>query len=656
MCGFVGFVHLEPRPLTADKLQQTVRKMSGAIVHRGPDAEGLFVDLPAQLALGFRRLAIRDLTTAGHQPMESASHRYVIAFNGEIYNSEEVRSQLLTEVGPIAFRGHSDTEVLLAGIDHWGLETTIQKCVGMFAIALWDRHTQTLSLCRDRFGEKPLYYGLGRGAFLFGSELKGLREHPLFDDTISRQSLALYLRHNYLPGPNSIYQQIHKLIPGTILTLERNHLAKRQLPQPHAYWSYLDVLSAGRDRPFSGSLDEAALQLQAILQRTIEEQMISDVPLGAFLSGGLDSSLVVALMQARRTQKVRSFSIGFHEKEFDEAPHAKAIAKHLGTDHTEMYVTPQDALDVVPSLPAMFDEPFADSSQIPTYLVAKMARQHVTVSLSGDAGDEIFGGYSRYVRGLQFAKLESIPASIRGAASWTLGQIPGVQSASSRSLLRKVYWVSTLLGSPTFEDAYRLMVSAWKDPLAAVDSAAVASSVFEELPAHLDGHSPLRRMMALDSLTYLPDDILVKVDRTTMAVSLEARAPFLDHRVCEFACRLPDSHLMQSGQGKQVLRKLLSHYVPTSLTDRPKQGFGIPVDRWVRGPLLDWAESLLEPRLLADQGYFHCATVRQVWNEHKSGRANRISQLWPILMFQAWHREVNGAGHSESSPFIRRAA
>lgn len=639
MCGFVGFVHLEPRPLSSDNLQQTVRRMSGAITHRGPDAEGVFVDPATQVALGFRRLAIRDLTAAGHQPMESASQRYVIAFNGEIYNSEEVRAQLQSEVGSIAFRGHSDTEVLLAGIDHWGLEATIQRCVGMFAIALWDRHQQKLSLCRDRFGEKPLYYGFGRGTFLFGSELKGLRQHPSFDDKIDRHALALYLRHNYMPAPHSIFQQIKKLTPGTIVTFDLPQLKNRKFAEPRPYWSFLDTLQAGQANPFTGSMDEAVNQLETILQRTIDEQMISDVPLGAFLSGGLDSSLVVALMQSRQTQRVRSFSIGFHEKEFDEAPHAKAVARHLGTEHTELYVTPQDALDVVPLLPAMFDEPFADSSQIPTYLVAKMARQQVTVSLSGDAGDEVFGGYSRYVRGLQFAQLEKVPGVLRSGAAWMLQQVPGVQSAGSRSLMRRVYWAAELLGAKSFESAYRLLVSAWRDPLLAVDTDAVASSAFEDLPRRMQGMDPLRRMMALDTLTYLPDDIMVKVDRATMAVSLEARAPFLDHRVSEFACRLPHAHLMQSGQGKMVLRKLLAKYVPTSLTDRPKQGFGIPVDRWVRGPLLDWAESLLDPKLLADQGLFHTGHIRQVWEEHKSGRANRITQLWPILMFQAWQRE-----------------
>ncbi len=624
-------------------MQRTVRKMSAAIVHRGPDAEGIFVDPSAQLALGFRRLAIRDLSAAGHQPMEANSQRYVIAFNGEIYNSEEVRAALIAETGPLAFRGHSDTEVLLAGIDHWGLEATIQKCVGMFAIALWDRREKTLSLCRDRFGEKPLYYGFGGGTFLFGSELKGLRQHPQFDPQINRQSLALYLRHNYMPGPYSIYQHIHKLPPGTILTLTQSQLQQHQLPAPQLFWSFLDTLEAGRLNPFGGSLDEAVTQLESILQRTIEEQMVSDVPLGAFLSGGIDSSLIVALMQSRKAQRVRSFSVGFHEKAFDEAPFAKAVAQHLGTEHTELYVTPQDALDVVPLLPTMFDEPFADSSQIPTYLVAQMARQHVTVSLSGDAGDEMFGGYSRYVRGLQFAQLETIPRPLRRGVAWVLGQLPGVQSASSRSLLRRVYWAAELLGTKSFEEAYRLMVSAWRDPLLAVDSPSIATSAFEELSQPLAGHSHLRRMMSLDTLTYLPDDLLVKVDRTTMAVSLEARAPFLDHRLAEFASRLPQSHLMQKGHGKVVLRKLLAKYVPTALTDRPKQGFGVPIDQWVRGPLLDWAESLLEPRLLAEQGYFHCAHVRQVWEEHKSGRANRMTQLWPILMFQAWHRETHSA-------------
>ena len=655
MCGFVGFVHLEPRFLSVENLQQTVRKMSGAIMHRGPDSEGIFVDPQTQVALGFRRLAIRDLTVAGHQPMESASQRYVITFNGEIYNSEEVRAQLLSEVGSIRFRGHSDTEVLLAGIDHWGLAATIQRCVGMFAIALWDRQEQTLSLCRDRFGEKPLYYGFGRGTFLFGSELKGLRQHPNFDAQIDRQSLALYLRHNYMPAPYSIFQQIQKLTPGTILTVNLEQLKRKQLPAPQPFWSFIETLHEGQAAPFTGSMDEAVNQLETIMQRTIEEQMISDVPLGAFLSGGLDSSLIVALMQSRKSQRVRSFSVGFHEKEFDEAPHAKAVARHLGTEHTELYVTPQDALDVVPLLPAMFDEPFADSSQIPTYLVAKMARQHVTVSLSGDAGDEIFGGYSRYMRGLQFSKLERIPGFLRQGAAWALSQIPGVQSASSRSLMRRVFWAAELLGAKSFEAAYRLMVSAWKDPLLAVDSSAIATSAFEDLPQQFGGLGPLRRMMALDTLTYLPDDILVKVDRATMAVSLEARAPFLDHRISEFACRLPQSMLMQSGQGKMILRQLLAKYVPTSLTDRPKQGFGIPVDRWVRGPLLDWAESLLEPRILSDQGLFRTHHVRQVWEEHKSGKANRITQLWPILMFQAWQRE--GAGMSQSSPIsMRRAA
>lgn len=654
MCGFIGFVHLEPRPATEESLRQTARKMSEAIVHRGPDADGVFIDPQAQLALGFRRLAIRDLTAAGHQPMEAASQRYVIAFNGEIYNSEEVRRQLVAEVGPLAFRGHSDTEVLLAGIDHWGLEATIQKCVGMFAIALWDRKTRTLSLCRDRFGEKPLYYGFGRGVFLFGSELKGLRRHPLFDSAVDRQSLALFLRHNYLPGPHSIYHQIRKLVPGTIITLTLPQLQKRQLPEPQSYWSLIETLEAGRAAPFTGSLDEAVAELEAILLRTIEEQMVSDVPLGAFLSGGLDSSLIVALMQSRKAQRVRSFSVGFQEKDFDEAPHAKAVARHLGTEHTELYVTPQDALDVVPLLPVMFDEPFADSSQIPTYLVAQMARRDVTVSLSGDAGDEIFGGYSRYVRGLQFAKLEAIPRVLRQGIAWGLNQLPGVQSAASRSLLRKVYWAAALLGTSTFEEAYRLMVSAWRDPLLAVDSAAVAGSAFDELPARLQGHSPLRRMMSLDTMTYLPDDILVKVDRTTMAVSLETRAPFLDHRVTEFATRLPDQMLMKGHEGKQILRQLLAKYVPPALTNRPKQGFGVPVDQWVRGPLLDWAESLLEPRVLADQGFLHSAHVRQVWEEHRSGRANRITQLWPILMFQAWHQEAIRPGHVTQP--LRRAA
>lgn len=654
MCGFIGFVHLEPRPATAESLQQTVRKMAEVITHRGPDAEGVFIDPQAQLALGFRRLAIRDLTAAGHQPMEAASQRYVMAFNGEIYNSEEVRRQLVAAVGPLSFRGHSDTEVLLAGIDHWGLEATIQKCAGMFAIALWDRKTGTLSLCRDRFGEKPLYYGFGRGVFLFGSELKGLRRHPLFDSAIDRQSLALFLRHNYLPGPHSIYHQIRKLVPGTIVTLTLPQLQKRQLPEPQSYWSLIETLDAGQASPFTGSLDEAVTELESILLRTIEEQMISDVPLGAFLSGGVDSSLIVALMQSRKAQRVRSFSVGFQEKDFDEAPHAKAVARHLGTEHTELYVTPQDALDVVPLLPVMFDEPFADSSQIPTYLVAQMARRDVTVSLSGDAGDEIFGGYSRYVRGLQFAKLEAIPRVLRRGIAWGLNQLPGVQSAASRSLLRKVYWAAALLGTSSFEEAYRLMVSAWRDPLLAVDSAAVAGSAFDELPARLQGHSHLRRMMSLDTMTYLPDDILVKVDRTTMAVSLEARAPFLDHRVSEFATRLPDQMLMEGHEGKQILRRLLAKYVPPALTNRPKQGFGVPVDQWVRGPLLDWAESLLEPRALADQGFLHSAHVRQVWEEHRSGRANRITQLWPILMFQAWHQEATRPGHVTQP--LRRAA
>ncbi len=578
----------------------------------------------------------------------AASGRYVIAFNGEIYNHLELRREL-QETG---FKGHSDTETLLAGVDAWGLEETLKRCVGMFALALWDRQERVLTLARDRIGEKPLYYGWQNGVFLFGSELKALKAHPAFAGVINRDAITLQLRHNYIPAPYSIYQGIFKLLPGTVLRVQGASGERQGEPVP--YWSFVDAVARGQETSFAGDEAEAVFALDTLLRDAVAHQMMADVPLGAFLSGGVDSSTIVALMQTQSSLPVKSFTIGFHEKGYNEAKHAKAVARHLGTDHTELYVTSQQARDVIALLPRMFDEPFSDSSQIPTFLVSQMTRQHVTVSLSGDGGDELFWGYNRYflaVRLWQMFKFISGPRRYGisraiqavSASRWdriTMLLMPFLP-VGMRNVGDKAHKLAEILAARTPAEIYQMLVSHWRHPTDVVIGAsepvtALTSSI--TWPDLADFESC---MMYLDSVSYLPDDILVKVDRAAMANSLETRVPMLDHRVVEFAWRLPLSMKIHEKQGKWILRQVLYKYVPKELIERPKMGFGIPLDSWLRGPLRDWAESLLDGTRLRQEGYFNPAPIRQKWEEHLSGKRNWQYHLWDVLMFQAWLEKEN---------------
>lgn len=642
MCGLTGYLSGQ---WPGDVASAWVKRMTDAISHRGPDSEGHWVDADAGFALGHRRLSILDLSPAGHQPMVSVSGRYVLAFNGEVYNHLDLRDELES-----SWRGHSDTETLLAGFDAWGIQKTIERAIGMFAIAAWDRHEQSLTLVRDRIGEKPLYYGWQGGTFLFGSELKALKAHPAFRAEIDRNALALLMRHSYIPAPYSIYQGIAKLQPGCLLTVSSD----QREPCVTPYWSGKQVVEDGLAKPFIGSANEAVSALEKLLKDAIGQQMVADVPLGAFLSGGVDSSTVVALMQAQSSRPVRTFSIGFHEDQYNEAQHAKAVAQYLGTEHTEWYVTSQDALNVIPCLPILYDEPFADSSQIPTFLVSQMARQHVTVSLSGDAGDELFGGYNRYMLSSRlWCRLSYFPIGIRRVLASVITAVPPQSwDAFAKPLLTimpkgtgvvnvgdKLHKGAGVLASRSSAELYRGMVSHWPDPASLVLGATEPATVLSNLMQQPVVKSEIERMMALDMLSYLPDDILTKVDRAAMGVSLETRVPFLDHRVVEFAWHLPLEYKLRNGVGKWVLRQVLYKHVPRELIERPKMGFGVPIDVWLRGPLRDWAEELLSESRLRQEGYFNPLPIRQKWLEHLSGQRNWQHHLWNVLMFQAWLQE-----------------
>jgi asparagine synthase (glutamine-hydrolysing) len=638
MCGLTGFLGrsaLEHR----DALNGVLTHMAQAIESRGPDAFGAWADPEAGIAMAHRRLAIVDLTPAGAQPMVAMGERYVLAFNGEIYNHLKLRAEL----GGVGWRGHSDTETLLAGFEAWGVEVTLKRAIGMFAFALWDREQRVLTLGRDRLGEKPLYYGWqGQGAkavFLFGSEVSALRRHPAFTAPINRDALALYMRHNCVGGEYSIYQGIHKLLPGHLLALT----AGQTEPRVWAWWSATEVAQRGVAQPFAGSPEQAADQLEALLSNAVGQQMVADVPLGAFLSGGVDSSTVVALMQSQSSRPVKTFSIGFHEAGYNEADHAKAVAQHLGTEHTELYVSAQQALDVIPKLPTLYTEPFADSSQIPTYLVSQLARQHVKVSLSGDAGDELFCGYNRYqMTARLWDKLQSVPKPMRRAAAAAIAAVPPARWDSLGRFLQvsrlgdKLHKGAALLGHTSVAELYRGMVSHWPEPDALVLGAYEPASMLTCSQPNLHGLNEVEGMMALDMLSYLPDDILTKVDRAAMGVSLETRVPMLDHRVVEFAWSLPLDYKLRGGVTKWPLREVLYRYVPRSLIERPKMGFGVPIDHWLRGPLRDWAENLLGESRLRQEGFFNPAPIRQKWAEHLSGQRNWQYHLWDVLMFQAW--------------------
>jgi len=652
MCGFVGFLHGGDN-IRRDEATDVLQRMADTIVSRGPDDFGVWFDAPG-IGLAHRRLSILDLSPAGHQPMLCPGERYVIAFNGEIYNHHDLRAELAkVGAGGTAgggWRGHSDTETLLAGFAVWGIRATIERCIGMFALAVWDKQERVLTLGRDRLGEKPLYYGWqgsGSGStFLFGSELKALKVHPAFVAEINRNALCLLMRHNYIPAPHSIYQGIYKLPAGSLLTVSWD----RREPVVAAYWSLTEVAVAGNRSPLQGSPEEIVDSLEDLLKSAVRQQMMADVPLGAFLSGGIDSSTIVALMQAQTERPVKTFTIGFNEEGYNEAVHAKAVARHLGTDHTEMYVTPQQALDVIPKLPSLYCEPFADSSQIPTFLVSQLARQKVTVSLSGDAGDELFAGYNRYVLARNiWGKISRLPGGVRSLAAsgiqalspsaWNtlLGPLQpfAPQSWRQANIGDKLHKGAGVLAAKCVDDLYLGLVTHWQPSDLVIGG--------EEPPTYLrgnrlalDGLDAVQRMMALDTITYLPDDILVKVDRAAMGVSLEGRVPFLDHRVVEFAWRVPQSLKLRDGMGKWVLRQVLYRHVPKDLIERPKMGFGVPIDAWLRGPLKEWAESLLDEGRLRREGYFNPTPIRAKWAEHLSGKRNWQYLLWDVLMFQAW--------------------
>ncbi len=652
MCGFSGFLTNSTLPINEGKRHLVA--MCRAIDHRGPDDGGYWVDETQHLALGHRRLSVVDLSPAGHQPMVSGSGRYLMVYNGEIYNHMDCRASLAMTETNLVWRGHSDTETLLAGFDAWGIRGTVDRCIGMFAFAVWDKQTKTLTLGRDRLGEKPLYYGwqgTGQNAtFLFGSELNALKAHPAFAAGIDRNALCLLMRHNYIPAPYSIYQGIAKLDAGCLLTVS---LAQPE-PKVVRYWSVAAVAIAGCSAPYAGMPTQAVDTLEVLLKSAVQQQMMADVPLGAFLSGGIDSSTVVALMQAQSSRPIKTFTIGFSEEGYNEAVHAKAVAKHLGTEHTELYVSPQQALDVIPRLPTLYCEPFSDSSQIPTFLVSQLARQQVTVSLTGDAGDELFCGYNRYLLANKlWQKLSVLPTGSRSLAArgltaltpsrWNalLGSVQGLLPASLRqaNLGDKLHKAARVLASGSVDALYLGLVSHWDDPASVVIGGTEPPTVLTGNAPALDGLDDIQRMMALDALTYLPDDILVKVDRAGMGVSLEGRVPFLDHRVVEFAWALPQSMKLRDGVGKWVLRQVLYRHVPKELIERPKMGFGVPIGDWLRGPLRDWAENLLDEARLRREGYFHPGPLRQKWTEHLSGARNWQYHLWDVLMFQAWLAE-----------------
>ena len=635
MCGFAGFLTQGADHRNADVIATA---MANRIAHRGPDDSGVWTDAEAGIALAHRRLAIVDLSAEGHQPMLSASGRWVLSYNGEVYNHLQLRKRLESEGAAPPWRGHSDTETLLAAMEAWGVDETLKRSVGMFAFALWDRSERALWLARDRIGEKPLYYGWQGDTLLFGSELKALRAHPAFNAPVDRGALALLLRHNYVPGPHSIYAGIHKLPPGTWLKLG---VGQRD-EQPVFFWSVADVAERGTGNPFIGSETEAVDALEQRLGNAVREQMMSDVPLGALLSGGIDSSLITALMQANSPQQVRTFTIGFEENAYDEAVHARAVAAHLGTDHTELRVSASDALDLIPHLPAMYDEPFADSSQLPTHLVMKLARQHVTVALSGDAGDEFFGGYNRYVLGPKVWKRAGwMPASIRAglfglAANLPSGMLDQLGTTQSREKVQKLARVLSAGKLRNIDDLYCGLVSEWPDAAGMVINGHIPPNRLDLRDHWPQLTDPVQRMMALDALTYLPDDILVKVDRASMAVSLETRAPFLDRDVMEFAWTLPMSMKLRDGKGKWILRQLLDRHMPRELIERPKMGFGIPLNDWLRGPLREWAETLLAEDRLKREGYLDPKPIRATWERHVRGEASFGYRLWSVLMFQAW--------------------
>ena len=638
MCGIAGILEPGSR-FDGNELRKRAHRMAETLRHRGPDDISTWVDAEAGVGFGHTRLSVIDLSAAGAQPMISRCGRFVISYNGEVYNASELRDEL-AQVGK-TFRGHSDTEVLVEGFATWGVRATVERLIGMFALAAWDRHTRTLTLVRDRLGIKPLYWRAEQGRVAFASELKALRVLPDWRFDIDRASLADFLRYGYVPTPRSIFQGVQKLEPGMLVEFRSQHAPKHQ-----RYWSLYDVAHAGEASLLTLSDDEARDALDSLLTDATTRRMVADVPLGVFLSGGIDSSLVVALIQAHSSRAVRTFSIGFHERGYDEAVHARAVAAHLGTDHTELYVTPKQALDVVPRLSQMYDEPFADSSQIPTFLVSQLARRHVTVALSGDGGDELFAGYNRYAQGLWLHRgLRTLPNGLRRGLAHAIDALPStawdrafdvvparVRPRMAGHKMRKL--AEVLHGDEA--GYYQALISQWPGASSIVRGVTQSAQPVDDCRAAFA--SDLSWMQYRDSVTYLPDDILTKVDRASMAVSLEVRVPLLDHRVAELSWRLPPRMKVRSGEGKWLLRQVLYKYVPKKLVQRPKTGFGIPLDAWLRGPLHDWAADLLDPSAIRQAGFLDPGPIQEKWNEHQAGTRNWQSFLWNVLTFEAWRR------------------
>lgn len=657
VCGITGFVDSSLSSLSP----HTINAMTWAIAHRGPDDSGSWLQEKFGIAFGHTRLSIVDLSPLGHQPMASISSRFVMVFNGEIYNFQEL-SRTLTKLGH-TFRGHSDTEVMLAAFEEWGIPASVEKFIGMFACAVWDEKCQLLYLIRDRIGKKPLYYGWHAGLFLFGSELKSILAHPKCTPEIDRDALDKMLRLGYVPTPWSIYKNIYKLVPGTILVIPPERFATQssdfsQFPdeitksfKPQRYWSLAQVARQGVANPFEGTEEEAAQELEKLLTDAVGIRMIADVPLGAFLSGGIDSSAVVALMQTQSSRPVRTFSIGFNEKEYNEAVHARVVAEHLGTEHTELYLSPEDAINVVPLLPQIYDEPFGDSSQIPTYLVSKICREHVAVGLSGDGGDELFCGYERYAWAERaWSMLRYLPNSPKNSFAkylnsqsdsfydkWSSRLSPFLpKSLHFHNPAHKAYTLGRILKFENRAQFYQGMMSHWSADDSLVKGVGRDGVINGARTQRPEMPNFLSEMMYVDMETYLPDDILVKVDRASMAVALETRAPLLDHRVIEFSGRIPVKFKTDATLTKKVLRRIVHRFVPKSMVERPKMGFAVPIDRWLRSELRDWAENLISTTKLEEQGYLNPAPIRNRWAQHLSGAHRWEHSLWNVLMFQAW--------------------
>jgi asparagine synthase (glutamine-hydrolysing) len=646
MCGFAGFIGYAN--VSSNEASTVAQAMASALAHRGPDDAGVWQDDQLPVVLAHRRLAVVDVSSAGHQPMVSAAGRYVLIFNGEIYNHTELRHQLQPMTAADSWQGHADSETLLAAVEYWGLEKTLPRLVGMFALVLWDRKNHTLSIVRDRLGEKPVYYGWQGKTLLFASELSACKAHPAFEGTINRQALSLYLRYNNVPSPHSIYRGMHKLAAGCVwqVSVDSQGQAVPDSVRQYAYWSLDDMIRRGQENPLNDPL-EAETLLEQRLRQAVRQQMLADVPVGAFLSGGIDSSLISALMQDEASVPIQTFTLGFHEAAYNEAEDAQRVANHLGTEHHTLMVTASQARTVIPQLPTLYSEPFADSSQIAVYLLAEMTRQRVTVALSGDGGDELFGGYNRYLRFQRWwPRMQRIPLGLRQSVGRGLAMVPARywhrlgewmnrfpgQQHRWLSLADQAEKTAAVWACKDVGDWYQTLVSHWQTPQDVV-LGGQESAFPKRHRLHLSG---IEQMMRWDSQHYLPDDILTKVDRATMGVGLETRVPMLDHRVVELAWQLPLSMKTSQGQGKQLLRRILQRYVPNSLINRPKTGFAIPLDAWLRGPLRDWGEHLLHENRLQQEGFFHAPTIRQAWQEHQLGSRNRQHLLWNVLMFQAW--------------------